>query len=96
MMYQFQRSFIKAASEFVDVYGRAPEEEPHLPVAAIPPAPPPSRAAVLGAEQGWSQGRLLLGGDQSRRKRRWCRERGAGSGSRGCGHRLLLNSTHGV
>lgn len=55
MMYQFQRSFIKAASEFVDVYGRAPEEEPRLPVAAIPPAPLPPRhpPGLLS----WGQGR---------------------------------------
>lgn len=55
MMYQFQRSFIKAASEFVDVYGRAPEEEPHLPVAVIPPAPlPPHRPPGL---LSWGQSR---------------------------------------
>lgn len=30
MMYQFQRSFIKAASEFVDVYGTGLKEERHL------------------------------------------------------------------
>lgn len=30
MMYQFQRSFIKAASEFVDVYSMGPEKEQDL------------------------------------------------------------------
>lgn len=30
MMYQFQRSFIKAASEFVDVYGIGLKEEQNL------------------------------------------------------------------
>lgn len=55
MMYQFQRSFIKAASESVDVYGLVPEEEPHFPGAAIPPAllpPPVLPGCVLASRAG--------------------------------------------
>lgn len=43
MMYQFQRSFIKAASEFVDVYGISLKEEQNLQAAEhnLYPAAPP-------------------------------------------------------
>lgn len=79
MMYQFQRSFIKAASEFVAVRGPSPQEEPHA-RGCHPPcpaaSPPCSQAVSWPGEQGWSWGRLLLGGDRRRRRRRerrWCR-----------------------
>lgn len=45
MMYQFQRSFIKAASEFVDVYGTGLKEEHNLQVTEhnlCPAASPPT------------------------------------------------------
>lgn len=76
MMYQFQRSFIKAASESVDVYGPVPEEEPHFPGAASPLC---SQAVSWPAGQGWSWARLLLGVT-----------RGGGGGSTGLGETVTV------
>lgn len=89
MMYQFQRSFIKAASESVDVYGPIPEEEPHFPGAAIPPAllpPPVLPGCVLASRAGLELGQAAVGGDQRRRRR----EHRAGCDCH-CDHQLLLN-----
>lgn len=53
MMYQFQRSFIKAASESVGVYGsHRGASLPWLP-SPLPCCLPSSSWAVLPAEQGW-------------------------------------------
>lgn len=67
MMYQFQRSFIKAASEFVDVYSTGLKKEHNLQVAErnlCPGASPPTSVFLSPGKQNadWERrGTLLVG-----------------------------------